>query len=454
MERTAIQIVKKLRDAGYEAYFAGGSVRDLLMEKEPVDYDIATSAKPDEIEEILGRNEIRITDKEQRLCKIIPVGKQFGVIMAVMGEYQFEVATFRSDSSYSDGRRPDAVLFTSAKEDVLRRDFTINGLLYDPIKKKVLDFVGGQKDIKNKKVRFIGEAHERIKDDHLRLLRGVRFKNNLGFEYGRMTKKAIKELAHLVDDISKERIREELDKMLLHPRRAHSMKELDEFGILERILPELTDCKGVKQPYQFHQEGDVFVHVLKSLHDMPEDFVSKEMVWAILLHDVGKPDTYKKKPDRIHFDGHAQLSAKMARGILRRLKFSRAEINKITWMIEHHMTVGFIPEMRRAHQVALFWHPWFEDLMKLHYCDEHGSHPIDLSLYDQIMKSYEEFKGEKLLEDHFKPLLSGDDLQKEFKIKPGPKIKEVLEELRYAQIEGVVKNKKEAKKFVEGYLSS
>ena len=453
MERTAIQIVKKLQDAGYEAYFAGGSVRDLLMEQEPVDYDIATSAKPDEIEDILGKDEIHITDEERHLCKIIPVGRQFGVIMAVVNKHQFEVATFRSDSSYSDGRRPDAVLFTSAKEDVLRRDFTINGLLYDPIKKKVLDFVGGQKDIKSKKVRFIGEAHERIKDDHLRLLRGVRFKNNLGFTYERVTKKAIKELAHLVDDISKERISEELNKMLLHSRRSHSMKELDQFEILERILPELTACKGVKQPYQYHQEGDVFIHVLKSLHDMPEEFASKELVWAILLHDIGKPATYKKKPDRIHFDGHAQLSAKMARDILRRLKFSRAEIAKITWLIDQHMSVGFIPEMRRAHQVSLFWHPWFEDLMRIHYCDEHGSHPIDLSLYEKIMKLYEEFKGEKLLEDHFKPILTGDDLQKEFKIKPGPKIKEILEELRYAQIEGVVKNKKDARKFVEECLS-
>jgi len=397
------------------------------------------SSKPDEIEKLMA--------------KTIPVGKQFGVILAEENGHHFEVATFRSDSSYSDGRRPDAVIFTSAKEDAVRRDFTINGLFYDPIKKKVLDFVGGQKDIKNKIIRFIGEPHERVKEDHLRLLRGVRFKNTLGFKYDPQTKNAIHELSHLVTDISKERISEEMTKMLMHPRRAHSVKELNEFGILEHILPEVTACKEVKQPLKYHQEGDVFTHILKALHDIPSEFVTKELVWAVFLHDIGKPATYSLKPDRIHFNGHAPLSAKMAGDVLKRLKFSGAEISKITWMIDHHMTVGFIPEMRRAHQVALFWHPWFLDLMHLHYCDEHGSIPIDLSLYKRVMKLYEEFQKEPLLEDHYKPKLSGKDLQKEFKLKPGPKIREILNAMREAQIEGVINNKDDARKFVEGYLS-
>lgn len=439
MENTAIQIVKKFQKAGYEAYFAGGSVRDTLMGREPTDYDIATSALPDEIEKLMP--------------KTIPIGKQFGVILAEVNGHHFEVATFRSDSSMSDGRRPNAVIFTSAKEDAVRRDFTINGLFYDPIAKKVLDFVGGQKDIQNKIVRFIGEPHERIKEDHLRLLRGIRFKNNFEFKYDPAAKKAIEELAHLSSNISKERISDEMTKMLLHKNRAHSIKELDEFGVLEIILPEVTACKGVKQPNQYHQEGDVFTHILKSLHDMPEEFSGKELVWAVFLHDVAKPLTYEKRPDRIHFDSHAELSAAMAGKILRRLKFSRQEINKITWLIGHHMTIGFIPEMRRAHQVALFWHPWFLELMRLHYCDEHGSYPPNLSLYNKVMKLYEEFKNEPLLEDHYKSILSGEDLINKFGLKPGPKIKEVLEELRYAQIEGVVTNTDEARKFVEGYLS-
>ncbi len=445
MERTAIQIIKTFQKAGYEAYFAGGSVRDMLMERIPEDYDIATSAKPDEIEKVV--NEMHFDSKT------IPIGRQFGVILGVVNDHYFEIATFRSDSSYSDGRRPDAVMFTSAKEDAVRRDFTINGLFYDPVKKKVIDYVDGQQDIHDKKIRFIGEAHERIKEDHLRLLRGVRFKNNFGFDYGPNTEKAIRELAHLVDDISKERVADELTKMLLHPHRAHSMKELDEFDILDRLLPEVTAQKGVKQPTEYHQEGDVLTHVLKSLHDMPEKFVSKELVWAVLLHDIGKPATFEERTDRIHFDTHAERSATMAYHVCQRLKFSKAEATKIAWLIDHHMTIGFIPKMRRAHQAQLFWNPWFEDLMRLHYCDEHGSHPIDLSLYEEVMKLYEEFKNKPLLEDHFKPLLTGHDLQEEFGLKPGPQLKEILEELRCAQIEEVVTDREEAVKFVSGYLS-
>jgi len=441
MERTAIQIVKTFQEKGFEAYFAGGSVRDLLMGQEPTDYDIATSAKPDEIEKII--------DEMPHDTKTIPIGKQFGVILGIVNGHNFEIATFRSDSSYSDGRRPDAVIFKSAKEDAVRRDFTINGLFYDPIKKKVIDYVDGQKDIKNKIIRFIGEPHERVKEDHLRILRAVRFKNNFLFEYDPMTKKAVEELAHLVGDVSNERIQDELNKMLMHPHRAHSMRELDKFGILGKIIPELELCKGVKQPHQYHQEGDVLTHTFKSLHDMPNEWATKELVWAILFHDIGKPDTYQQKPDRIHFDGHADLSAKMAVKILGRLKFSRAEIGKIAWLIDHHMTIGFIPEMRRAHQVTLFFHPWFEDLMRLHYCDEHGSIPIDLSLYKNIMKLYDEFKDEKLLEDHFKPLLTGEDIIKQFKVPPSRAVNEILTSIREARIEGEIKTKADEKKFVK-----
>ena len=444
MEKTAIQIVQKFQEAGFEAYFAGGSVRDLLMGHEPKDYDIATSATPDEIE--------KVVDAMHLESKTIPIGKEFGVILGIVHGHEFEIATFRSDSSYSDGRRPDAVIFTSAKEDAVRRDFTINGLFYDPISKKVHDFVDGQKDIQNKIIRFIGEPHERVKEDHLRILRAVRFRNNLEFDYEKNTEKALSDLAHLVKDISSERVSDELTKMLTHPHRARAMRELEKFGILNHILPEVMACKDVEQPHEYHQEGGVLTHLFKALHVIPQEWASKELVWSVLLHDVGKPATFNRKPDRIHFNGHAHLSAVIAKEILKRLKFSRTETTKILWLIEHHMTVGFIPEMRRAHQVGLFLHPWFEDLMRLHWSDESGSYPADLSLYKRVMKDYKEFKDEKLLEDHFHPKLTGDDLIKEFKLKPGPKIREILNVLREEKIEGTIKTKTDEKKLVKKIL--
>ena len=443
MENTAIQIVKTFQDAGHEAYFAGGSVRDLLMEREPQDYDIATSATPDEIEKII--------DDMHLESKAIPIGKQFGVILGVVHGHQFEIATFRSDAAYTDGRRPDAVIFTSAKEDAVRRDFTINGLFYDPIKKKVIDHVEGQKDIQAKQIRFIGEPHERIKEDHLRLLRAIRFRNKFDFKYHPTTEKAVKELAHLVRDISKERIADELNKMMLHPSRARAMKELVELELMQELMPEVMEGEGVKQPIQYHQEGDVLAHSLKALHDMPDEWASVELAWAVFLHDIGKPATFELAPDRIRFDGHAEMSVQLAKKILQRFRFPKAIVSKVTWLIDHHMTIGFIPDMKRIHQVNLFLHPWFEDLMRLHYCDEHGSIPIDLSLYEEIMAAYREFKEEKLLEDHSHPLLNGHEIMALTDLKPGPEIQKILHALREAQIEGEVKTKGEAEEFVKDF---
>ncbi len=442
MESTAIKIVKTFWEAGFEAYFAGGSVRDLLMGHEPKDYDIATSATPDEIE--------KIVDEMHLESKTIPIGKQFGVILGIVHGHEFEIATFRSDSSSSDGRRPDAVMFTSAKEDALRRDFTINGLFYDPLKKEVLDFVEGQKDIQKKLMRFIGEPHERIKEDHLRLLRAIRFRNKFGFKYHPTTEKAVQDLAHLVKDVSKERIADELNKMMLHPSRARAMRELIELGLMEELVPELLQGEGVEQPIQYHQEGDVLDHLLKALHDLPDEWASIELCWAVFLHDIGKPATFELAPDRIRFDGHAEMSAQIAKKILKRLKFPKAMITKIAWLIDHHMTIALIPKMKRVHRVNLFLHPWFEDLMRLHWCDEHGSIPIDLSLYEEIMKDYEAFKNEKLLEDHYSPKLNGKEIMELTGLKPGPKIQKVLNALREAQIEGEVATKEDAEGFVRG----
>lgn len=440
MQKTALVLVGKLQKAGYEAYFAGGCVRDMLMETEPSDYDIATSARPEEIERVLK--------------KTIPVGKQFGVILAEENGHHFEVATFRSDSSSSDGRRPDAVIFTHPEEDARRRDFTINGLFYDPVTKKVFDFVDGQKDLAFKLIRFIGDPEARASEDHLRILRAVRFKNQLDFTYHPDTERALKKYCHFVEDVSKERVQDELTKMLLSPRRAHAMRELDTFEILDLILPEVTACKGVRQPTQYHQEGDVFTHLLKTLHSLQDSLlqdykISKELVWAVFLHDIGKPATFEKKPDRIHFDGHAKLSAHLAGAVCRRLKFSRAERLKIEWLIEHHMTIGLIPKMRRAHQLKLFMHLWFRELLALHWCDESGSVPCDLTLYRNVKTLYDDFKNEKLLPCHLGPLLDGKEVMDLLQLKPGPKVKEVLAALHEAQLEGEVITKEEAVEFTK-----
>ncbi len=284
MEQTALHIVKTFQDAGHETYFAGGSVRDLLMGNQPQDYDIATSATPDEIE--------RIVEGIHLDAKTIPIGKQFGVILGLVHGHEFEIATFRSDSSKSDGRRPDAVLFTSAEEDAVRRDFTLNGLFYDPVKKKVIDHVGGQKDIQDKVIRFIGEPHERLKEDHLRLLRAIRFKNNFGFKYDPLSEQALQEMPHLAATLSKERVRDEMTKILLHPHRAHSLREMLDFGLMPHLIPELMKTEGVDQPLEYHQEGDVMNHLLKSLDEIPKEWVSEALVWGVLLHDIAKPQTY------------------------------------------------------------------------------------------------------------------------------------------------------------------
>lgn len=446
MQQTALTLVKILQDAGFQAYFAGGCVRDMLMEIEPQDYDVATSATPDEIERLL--------------TKTIPIGKQFGVILVEHEGHHFEVATFRSDSAASDGRRPDAVIFSDPREDALRRDFTINGLFYDPVAKKVLDFVEGQKDIAYKILRFIGDPATRIQEDHLRLLRAVRFKNQFDFSYHPDTEKALKEYAHLVVDISKERVQDELTKMLLSPRPAHAMRELDKLGMLELILPEVTACKGVRQPLKYHQEGDVFTHLLMALHSLQDYLLqdskiknskfilTKELAWAVFLHDIGKPQTFQVKPDRIHFDGHAKLSARMAGQICRRLTFSNAERLKIEWLIAHHMDIGFIPEMRLAHRLTFFMHPWFPELLALHFCDESGSVPADLSLYQCVKKLYAEFRNEKLLPSHLEPLLDGKEVMDLLQLKPGPQVKKILTALHEAQLEGEVKTREEAIFFI------
>jgi putative nucleotidyltransferase with HDIG domain len=440
---TSIQIIEILKKAGHEAYWAGGCVRDMLLGTEPKDFDIVTSAKPDEIEDLLERT--------------IPIGKEFGVILAVQNGHNFEVATFRSDSGYSDGRRPDAVEFTNAKEDAKRRDFSINSMFYDPTKDEIIDYLEGQKDLKEKLVSFIGDPEERIKEDHLRLLRAVRFKNNLDFQYHPDTYQAIKKHAKLISKISKERIRDELNKMIQGDNAEKGFEELYELGLLEHILPEACKMKGVAQPSIYHHEGDVWEHSLLALKNLTdEDFdpdplpetISLNLRWATFLHDVGKPDKFKYDEERIRFDHHAEHGAELARSIMKRLKFPKKDIERVAWLIEHHMMVVPLMEMPEKRQRHWFLLDGFPELLELYRADALGIDPPDLTEYHILKKLYKHQIAELKLMP--KNLISGSKVMEILNIKAGEKIGEVIAEVRDEQLAGNIKNEKEAEEFVKG----
>ncbi len=433
MQQTALRLVQILQDAGHQAYWAGGCVRDFLLKKEPKDYDIATNATPDQIEAVF----------EKTIRKTLPIGKAFGVILALEGDHQFEVATFRSDSGYSDGRRPDAVLFTHAEEDAKRRDFTINGLFYDPVAKKIYDYVGGQADLKEKLIRFIGDPHQRIQEDHLRILRAIRFKNLLHFQYHPDTYHALKIHAPLANKVSGERLRDELNKILMAEDRASTLNALEdllETGVLEVVLPELYAMKGVAQPQQYHHEGDVWEHAKRSL-DALSKYASQNVRWATLLHDVGKPVTFKLK-ERIRFDHHAQEGAKIANTLLRRLAFSRKDLDEITWLIEHHMMLPQLLDMPLGRQRHWFLLPNFGDLLQVFAADIAGTDPARYDIYTQLLELYTETL--KKFPKPPPPLLTGHEIMEILGLKPGKKIGQISAELREKQLAHEVNTKKQA----------
>lgn len=427
MTPTSIKIIKKLKKAGYEAYWAGGCVRDILVGIKPKDYDIVTSARPDEIEKILDRT--------------IPVGKEFGVILAILEGHHFEVATFRSDSGYSDGRRPDAVTFTSAKEDALRRDFTINGMFYDPLKDQVIDYVDGQKDLDARLIRFIGNPEGRILEDHLRILRAIRFKNQFNFQYEPKTYQALVANSTLViDKVSKERVGDEINKMMLTANSAGSFEDMEDIGVLKILFPEIQKMKGVAQPYQYHMEGDVWNHTMRALRSLPVQ-ASLAVRWATLLHDVGKPETFELK-ERIRFDHHVEFSKKIAREILNRLRYSKKFIDEVCWLVEHHMMMVQLVEMPQGRKMHWFLHPWFLNLMEVFKADAMGATPLDLSLYEKIYKLYHDSMKE--MPTAPKPLLTGEDVMRILKLKPGKHVGEILDLLHEKQLSGEIKTKKQA----------
>ncbi len=441
MKSTSVEIINTLKKAGHTAYWAGGCVRDMLLGIEPHDIDIVTSAKPGEIEEILDHT--------------IPLGKEFGVIRSIQNGIAFEIATFRSDSGYSDGRRPDAVLFTDAEQDAQRRDFTINGMFYDPSEDKIIDFVDGQKDLKEKLIRFIGDPEKRILEDHLRILRAVRFKNAFGFQYHPDTYEAIKKHAHLITKISSERIRDELNKIIMKDRPGKAFEELYELGLLEHIIPEMVKLKGLAQPLEYHTEGDVWDHTLQSIDSLMEEEIDpnplreKEpdlaLKWAVLFHDIGKFDTFDVD-DRIRYNHHAEVGAEIAEKILKRLRFPAKIIQKTSWLISKHMMVVPLFEMPEKRRTHWFMEPYFEDLLELYRCDAMGITPVDLSQYHDLLRAYKsEIARLKLIP---KNLVTGNDVMQILGIGNGKRVGEILTEIRTLQIEGDLTTREEALEYI------
>ena len=422
----AIKVISKLQQSGYLAYFAGGCVRDLLRDEIPTDYDIATNALPEQVMALFSKTR--------------SVGAHFGVIIVISGEFAFEVATFRNDGSYGDGRRPETVEFTSPEEDVLRRDFTINGIFYDPIKDLTIDYVNGQDDIKSGTVRAIGNPESRFKEDHLRLLRAVRFAARFDYKIEENTWAAICSNAKEIKNISEERIRDELSKILVDPQRVQGFDLLMESGLMEAILPEIIDLKGCEQPPQFHPEGDVFVHTRLMLTLLKED-PSLSLVLSVLLHDIGKPATfsYDEEADRIRFNGHDKIGSGMATTILRRLKYPNKIIEEVTEMVDNHMTFKDVQKMREAKLKRFMARSTFEDETELHRVDCLGSWG-GLDNYDFLNQKRADFDNEPIIPP---PLLTGNDLI-EIGWNPGPELGKILTKVQDLQLEGSLSTKVEA----------
>jgi len=444
----AVAIIRTLRDHGHQAYLCGGCVRDLLLGREPADYDVTTDAIPEQVMRIFPET--------------YAVGAQFGVVLVPIpgadedahGRAEknsaaatshsgkagvVEVATFRSDVSYSDGRHPDAVRFSKDPcEDVQRRDFTINGLLMDPVTDEVLDFVGGRKDLEAGVVRTIGEPEKRFAEDKLRMLRAVRFAARFSYRMDAATLRAIQEMASQIHQVSHERVRDELTKMLTEGHARNAFLLLDESGLLRAVLPEISAMKGVEQPPQYHPEGDVFVHTLLLLDKLPHP-CPPTLAWGALLHDVGKPPTFRVAPDRIRFDGHVEVGVKMAEAICRRLRFSNDDTEQVLALVNHHMRFGQIMLMKESTLKKFLRIPRFDEHLDLHRMDCQASHGI-MSAYQFAQEKLASIPPDKMRPA---PLVDGNDLIAAG-YTPGPRFKEILTAIEDGQLEGRLKSKEEA----------
>ena len=442
MKEHATNIVRELRQRGFQAYFAGGCVRDMLLGLAPADYDVATDATPTEVMRVFPHT--------------YAVGAQFGVVLVPAPEdvppplepsehpNYVEVATFRNDGAYSDGRHPDQVRYSKdPEEDVQRRDFTINGLLMDPLDgERVLDFVGGREDLNAHIIRAIGDAERRFQEDKLRMLRAVRFAARFQYAIEPATFAAIQKLAPMIHQVSKERVRDELTKMLTEGHARKAFELLDATGLLNEVLPEISRMKGVKQPPQFHPEGDVWIHTLMLLEQLPPK-CSRTLAWGCLLHDVGKPPTFRVAPDRIRFDGHVEVGVAMADEICHRLHFSNDDTRQILALVANHMRFGDVDKMKESTLKRFMRLPKFGEHMELHRLDCLSSHRM-LRMYE-ILKE----RLEHTPEEEIRPpaLLDGNDLIS-IGYRPGAAFREILSAVEDAQLEGSLHSKDEALSFV------
>src|ERR1700678_3368170 len=444
----AISIVQTLRQHGFQAYLAGGCVRDLLLQRAPADFDVATSARPEQVMEIFPDT--------------YAVGAQFGVVLVplpdrdslvedtevVSKKHAIEVATFRSDHGYSDGRHPDEVRFSNdPREDVARRDFTINGMMLDPGSREapgeVLDYVGGRTDLDAGIIRAIGDPEQRFAEDKLRMLRAVRFAARFEYAIEAETLAAIQRLAREIEVVSRGRVRDELTRMLTegHARRAFLL--LDESGLLKGVLPEISKMKGVQQPPEFHPEGDVFVHTLLLLENLPHP-CPPTLAWGALLHDVGKPATFRVAPDRIRFDDHVDVGVKIAEEVCERLRFSHHDANQVLALIDNHMRFGQVTRMKESTLKKFLRLPGFDEHLALHRADSLASHR-NLSTYQLLQKKLTEIPPEEI---RAAIVITGDDLIATG-YAPGPRFREILEAVEDGQLEGRLPSRESALEFVK-----
>jgi tRNA nucleotidyltransferase/poly(A) polymerase len=442
----AQHICRRLREAGYQAYFVGGCVRDILLGREPADYDVSTDATPDQVQQLFPRT--------------LTVGAQFGVIIVMQDPgtddpatnapaqvpVQVEVATFRSDVGYSDGRHPDHVVYSKTpQEDVSRRDFTINALLLDPETNEVLDFVGGRDDLRAGIVRAIGRPEERFREDKLRMIRAVRFAARFRYAIHAATFIAIGKLARDISQVSPERVRDELTKILTEGAAHRGFELLDETRLLPELLPEIAQMKGVEQPPQFHPEGDVWTHTLLMLQGLPAG-CSPTLAWGVLLHDVGKPPTFTPPSGpngRIRFDEHVNVGTQMAREICRRLRFSNEDTEQIASLVANHLRFKDVPQMKTSTLKRFVRLDRFDEHLELHRLDCLSSHR-NLENYDFVRRFLAETPPEEVRPPR---LLTGDDL-KAMGYTPGPTFKAMLDAIEEAQLNGAVRTREEAQELV------